>query len=45
MVFWRFGSWLEELEGKEGVKKIQWSCRKAMGLGELLSLKISFDLP
>ena len=33
--FWRFGNRLEELKGKEGVKKIQWCCRKVMGLGEL----------
>ena len=35
MVFWHFGSQLEELKGKEGVKWIQWCCRKVMGLGEL----------
>ena len=40
MVFWRFGSWLEELEGKEGVKKIQLCCRKAIGLDEFRAKNI-----
>ena len=42
---WCFGSRLEELEEKEGVKKIQWCCHKVIGLGELSSLRTSFDIP
>ena len=37
---WYFGNWLEEFEGKDGVKKNHWCCYEVMGLGELLSLKI-----